>query len=102
LQPLLFMAVTGWVIFGFMVGLLANAAWPTWSGRGLILMACAGIGGALLFGWAGAEPGIRLGLDPQGLVAAAVGSILFVAVAVALRLRRRRSQPPAARTLRAA
>jgi uncharacterized membrane protein YeaQ/YmgE (transglycosylase-associated protein family) len=83
------MVITGWVLFGFTVGLLANAAWPTWSGRGLIVMASAGIAGAVLFGALFRGIGDRPLLDVNGLVAAALGSVLFVAVGVLARRGRR-------------
>jgi len=86
------MGVIGWIIFGFVAGLLARAVMPGRDSMGLIATTVLGIIGALAAGWAGQAFGWYGPDSGAGLIAATIGAfvVLFIYNAV---VRARRKTP---------
>lgn len=72
------MGVLGWILFGFVVGLIARALMPGRDPLGLIGTTVLGILGALLGGWAGRALGWYGSNDTAGFIAATVGAIIVL------------------------
>lgn len=83
------MGILGWIVLGFLAGVIAKAIMPGEEGGGFILTTLLGIGGALLGGFLAAIFGVGDPLDEffdiSTWVAAVVGAvvILFIWRAVA-------------------
>lgn len=69
------MAFLGWILFGFIVGLLARAIVPGHDPIGLIGTTLLGIAGALSAGWMGQALGYYAPDERAGFIAAIVGAI---------------------------
>jgi uncharacterized membrane protein YeaQ/YmgE (transglycosylase-associated protein family) len=74
------MSVLGWVLFGFVVGLIARALMPGRDPLGLIGTTVLGVLGALLGGWIGQAAGWYGPNDGAGFLAATVGAITLLAI----------------------
>ena len=74
------MGVLGWVLFGFVVGLIARAIMPGRDPMGLIGTTVLGIVGALMGGWLGRALGWYGPDDGAGFIAATVGAIVVLAI----------------------
>lgn len=74
------MGVLGWILFGFVVGLIARAVMPGRDPLGLIGTTVLGIVGALLGGWIGQAFGWYGPNDGAGFIAATVGAVLVLAL----------------------
>lgn len=85
------MSVLGWILFGFVVGLIARALMPGRDPMGLIGTTVLGIVGALLGGWIGQALGWYGPNEGAGFLAATVGAILVLMVYNGLSRRRRRA-----------
>ena len=83
------MSILGWILFGFVVGLIARALMPGRDPMGLIGTTVLGIIGALLGGWVGQALGWYGPNDGAGFVAATVGAVALLAIYNALSHRRR-------------
>src|SRR5215213_12038204 len=73
------MGIIGWILFGFVVGLIARAIMPGRDPIGLIGTTVLGIIGALLGGWIGQALGWYGPNDGAGFIAATVGAVLVLA-----------------------
>lgn len=74
------MGVLGWVIFGFIVGLLARAIMPGRDNMGLLATTILGIAGAVLAGWIGTAVGWYAPNSGAGLIASIVGALIVLSI----------------------
>ena len=73
------MGVLGWILFGFVVGLIARAVMPGRDPMGLIGTTVLGIVGAVVAGWVGQAVGLYGPEDGAGFIAATLGAVLVLA-----------------------
>lgn len=73
------MSVLAYIVFGFIVGLIARALMPGKDPIGLIGTAILGVVGALLGGWLGQAFGLYGPGEGAGFIAAVVGAIIVLA-----------------------
>lgn len=74
------MTILGWILFGFVIGLIARALMPGRDPMGLIGTTVLGIIGALLGGWLGRALGWYGPDEGAGFIAATVGAIVVLAI----------------------
>lgn len=74
------MNILGWILFGFVVGLIARAIMPGRDPIGLIGTTVLGIIGALLAGWLGQALGFYAPDEGAGFVAATLGAVVVLAL----------------------
>ncbi len=72
------MDILGWILFGFVVGLIARAIMPGRDPMGLIGTTVLGVIGALLGGWIGRAVGWYGPEDGAGFFAATIGAIVVL------------------------
>ena len=72
------MGVIGWIVFGGLVGLVAQFLMPGRDPGGFIVTIVLGIVGALLGGYIGRALGMYRGNDPVGFIMAVIGSIILL------------------------
>lgn len=76
------MGLCGWIIFGFLAGLIARAVMPGRQGLGLITTTLLGIAGSFMGGFIASV--LRGGnwrlLQPSGFIGAIVGAIVLLAI----------------------
>jgi uncharacterized membrane protein YeaQ/YmgE (transglycosylase-associated protein family) len=82
------MGILGWVLFGFVVGLIARAIMPGRDPMGLIGTTVLGVVGAVVAGWFGQAVGWYGSEDGAGFIAATVGAVLVLAIYHALMQRK--------------
>jgi uncharacterized membrane protein YeaQ/YmgE (transglycosylase-associated protein family) len=84
--------IIGWILLGFLAGLIAKALMPGGERGGFILTTLLGIGGALLGGFLAAVLGLGDPIDEffdlSTWVAAVVGALVILAIWHALEGRR--------------
>jgi uncharacterized membrane protein YeaQ/YmgE (transglycosylase-associated protein family) len=86
------MGIIAWIIFGFVIGLLARAIVPGRQSMGFIMTTLLGVGGSLIGGLvASAVTGSPLyEIRGAGFLGSLIGAVLLLVIAgVALRSRRR-------------
>ncbi len=88
------MGIVAWIVFGFVVGLVARAIVPGRQAMGLAMTILLGIAGALVGGMFGSavwgRPGPGYGFEPRAFVTAVLGAIaLLVIGGLVMRPRRR-------------
>jgi uncharacterized membrane protein YeaQ/YmgE (transglycosylase-associated protein family) len=83
------MGILGWILFGFVVGLIARAVMPGRDPLGLIGTTVLGIVGALMAGWLGQALGLYGPDDGAGFVSATLGAVVVLAIYHAVIGRRR-------------
>lgn len=74
------MAILGWILFGFVVGLIARALMPGRDPLGLIGTTLLGIVGALLGGWLGSAFGWYEAGEGAGFLMATLGALVVLGV----------------------
>jgi uncharacterized membrane protein YeaQ/YmgE (transglycosylase-associated protein family) len=74
------MGILGWILFGFVVGLIARAIMPGRHPIGLIGTCALGVVGALIAGWFGRAVGWYGPDSGAGFVAATLGAIGVLAI----------------------
>src|SRR3954464_15708000 len=72
------MHILGWILFGFVVGLIARAIMPGRDPLGLIGTSILGILGALLAGWLGQAVGWYSPGEGAGFITATIGAIIVL------------------------
>ena len=80
LRRITIMGVLGWILFGFVVGLIARAIMPGRDPIGLIGTTVLGIVGALLGGWIGHALGYYNQNEGAGFIAATIGAIAVLGI----------------------
>ena len=83
------MTILGWILFGFVVGLLARAIMPGRDPLGLIGTTILGIFGALLAGWFGQAMNWYGPDDGAGFISATIGAVSVLAIYYLITGRRR-------------
>ena len=83
------MSILGWILFGFVAGLIARAIMPGRDPIGLIGTTILGIVGALAAGWLGQAFGWYRPDEGAGLISATLGAVLVLSIYHALSGRRR-------------
>lgn len=82
------MNILGWVLFGFIVGLIARALMPGRDPLGLVGTTVLGIIGALLGGWLGRALGWYGPDEGAGFIAATVGAVVVLFIYNLIRKRK--------------
>jgi len=72
------MSILGWIVFGFIVGVVAKLLMPGRDPGGFIVTVAIGVVGALVGGFLGRLLGIYHEGDPGGFVMAVIGSIVLL------------------------
>ena len=72
------MEILSWVLFGFVVGLIARALMPGRDAMGLLATTVLGIFGALLGGWLGRVMGFYGAGQNIGFIGATIGAIVVL------------------------
>jgi len=76
--------IVGWILLGFLAGLIAKALMPGEEGGGCIITTLLGIGGALLGGFLASIFGVGDPIDEffdlSTWVAAIIGSVVILAI----------------------
>ena len=70
----------GFIVFGFIVGLIARAVMPGREHMTLLMTSILGIGGALLAGWLGRALGWYGPEDGAGFIMSTVGAVIVLVV----------------------
>ena len=83
------MGILGWILFGFVVGLIARAIMPGKDPLGLVGTTLLGVLGALIAGWVGQAVGLYGADDGAGFVSATFGAVFVLALYHGLIGRRR-------------
>ena len=74
------LGIIGWILFGFVIGLIARAILPGKDAMGFVATTLLGIVGAVLGGYLGRVLGLYGPGEPVGWIAATVGAIIVLAV----------------------
>ncbi len=87
------MGIIAWIVFGFVVGLIARAVVPGRQHMGFMMTTLLGIAGSIVGGIVGqAISGApQSGLSPAGFLGSLVGAIVLLAVAGMVMGQRRRT-----------
>lgn len=72
------MSILGWIVFGFIVGVVAKLLMPGRDPGGFVVTIAIGVVGALIGGFLGRMLGLYREGDPVGFVMAVIGSILLL------------------------
>ena len=72
------MSILGWIVFGFIVGVVAKLLMPGRDPGGFVITIAIGIVGALIGGFLGRLLGIYREGDPVGFIMAVIGSIILL------------------------
>ena len=78
------MSILGWILFGFVVGLIARAMMPGRDPMGIVGTTALGILGALVGGWVGQAAGFYAPHESAGYISATLGAIVVLAIYHAL------------------
>lgn len=79
------MGIIAWIVFGFIVGLIARAIVPGRQGMGFIMTTLLGVAGSIIGGvvasalWGGG--GSATGFHPTGFIGSLIGAILLLVIA---------------------
>lgn len=77
------MGIIAWIVFGFIVGLIARAVVPGRQGMGFILTTVLGIAGSLIGGLVASaiSGGSATGFQPSGFIGSLIGAVVLLVVA---------------------
>ena len=86
------MGILTWIVFGFIIGLLARAVIPGKQAMGLVMTTLLGIAGSLIGGLVASAltGGNATGFQPSGFIGSLIGAVVLLLIAgFATRPRRR-------------
>jgi len=77
------MGIIAWIIFGFIVGLIARAVVPGRQGMGLVMTSVLGIAGSLVGGLVASAftGGSATGFHASGFIGSLIGAVVLLLVA---------------------
>lgn len=77
------MGIIAWIVFGFIVGLIARAVVPGRQGMGFLLTTVLGVAGSLIGGLVGSAitGGSATAFQPSGFLGSLIGAIVLLVVA---------------------
>ncbi len=77
------MGIIAWIVFGFIVGLIARALVPGRQAMGFVLTTVLGIAGSLVGGLVASalSGGPSMGFQPSGFLGSLVGAIVLLVIA---------------------
>jgi uncharacterized membrane protein YeaQ/YmgE (transglycosylase-associated protein family) len=77
------MGIIAWIVFGFIVGLIARAVVPGRQGMGFVLTTVLGVAGSLVGGLVASAltGGSATGFHPSGFIGSLIGAIVLLLVA---------------------
>jgi uncharacterized membrane protein YeaQ/YmgE (transglycosylase-associated protein family) len=77
------MGIIAWIVFGFVVGLIARAVVPGRQSMGFVMTTLLGIAGALAGGLVGSAlmGGPATAFEPAGFIGALIGAIALLVIA---------------------
>ncbi len=77
------MGIIAWIVFGFIVGLIARAVVPGRQGMGFIMTTLLGVAGSLIGGLVGSaiSGGSATGFQPSGFIGSLIGAIVLLVIA---------------------
>lgn len=74
------MHILGWILMGFVAGLIARAVMPGRDPMGVIGTTVLGIVGALIAGWLGRVLGWYRAGEGAGFISATIGAVIVLAI----------------------
>lgn len=77
------MGIIAWIVFGFIIGLIARAVVPGKQGMGFIMTTLLGIAGSLIGGLVASaiSGGSATGFQPSGFLGSLIGAIVLLVIA---------------------
>ncbi|MFL5292252.1 MAG: GlsB/YeaQ/YmgE family stress response membrane protein [Myxococcales bacterium] len=77
------MGIIAWIVFGFVVGLIARALVPGKQGMGFIMTTALGVAGSLIGGLVASaiSGGSATALQPTGFLGSLIGAIVLLVIA---------------------
>lgn len=77
------MGILAWIVFGFIIGLLARAVVPGKQGMGLAMTTLLGVAGSLIGGLVASAlgGGNAAGFHPSGFIGSLIGAVVLLLVA---------------------
>ncbi len=77
------MGIIAWIVFGFIVGLIARAVVPGKQGMGFVLTTLLGIAGSLVGGLVASaiSGGSATAFQPSGFLGSLIGAIVLLVIA---------------------
>lgn len=87
------MGIIAWIVFGFVVGLIARAIVPGRQGLGFVLTTVLGIAGSLIGGLvvSALSGGTTAGFTPAGFIGSILGAIILLFIGSMVASPRRRT-----------
>jgi uncharacterized membrane protein YeaQ/YmgE (transglycosylase-associated protein family) len=87
------MGIIAWIVFGFIIGLIARAVVPGKQGLGFVMTTLLGIAGSLIGGLVASalSGGSATGFQPSGFVGSLVGAVILLVVGGMVTAPRRRT-----------
>jgi uncharacterized membrane protein YeaQ/YmgE (transglycosylase-associated protein family) len=89
------MGILAWIIFGFIIGLIARALVPGKQGMGFVMTTLLGIAGSIVGGLVASAITGRsaTGFEPTGFIGSLIGAIVLLLIAGMVTGPRRRTVP---------
>ena len=78
------MGIIAWIVFGFIVGLIARAVVPGRQGMGFVMTTLLGVAGSLIGGVIASAlwgHGAATGFQPSGFIGSLIGAIILLVIA---------------------